>query len=126
MGTYVYTCRKATLEIAGIEIGHFDFAYKFHSQDGWIPDSWQSNKYVRSLETKAEKARSSHGGQYGLYIQGVKTLSKKSIVAALKYGRIPVYSVHRSTYQIIEEFNSPPFGYLQFALDNKTIKFVAK
>lgn len=124
MGTYVYTCRKATLDIAGITIGHFAFAYKV-GRDGWTPDGWGSNKYVLSLETKAKQARAARAGEYGLYIQGGKTLNKKSVVAMLKYGRLPVYSVHRSTYQVIEEFNQKPFGYLQFAADNKTVEFVA-
>jgi hypothetical protein len=123
MGTYVYTCRTATLAIAGITIGHFDFAYKYGSE-GWVPDSWTSNKYVRMIEAKAQKARASRAGEYALYIQGVKTLNKKSIVAVLKYGRLAVYSVHRSQYQVIEEFHNKPFGYLQFGADSKTIEFV--
>lgn len=123
MGTYVYTCRKATLEVAGITIGHFAFAYKYGS-DGWVPDSFTSNKYVRIIESKAQKARASRTSEYALYILGGDKLNKKSVAAMLKYGRLAVYSVQRSTYQIIEEFYNPPFGYLQFAADNKTIEFV--
>lgn len=124
MGIYVYTCRKATLQIAGITIGHFAFAYKYGS-DGWVPDSWTSNKYVRSIETRAQDARASRGSEYALYILGGKKLNKKEVTAMLKYGRLPVYSVSRSTYQVVEEFNNKPFGYLQFGKDNKTIEFVA-
>ena len=125
MGIYIYTCRSEKKVIDGVTIGRFTFAYKFSTYDGWEPNSRYSNRYVKSFEARAEKARDSFADAYSLFI-AAPSLSTKNLVKWLQNDkRIPVHSVPRDTFQFIEEFDDKPCGYLSLVNGKVTYTHVA-
>jgi hypothetical protein len=120
MGTYVYTCRKPHMVVDGIRIGMFSFAYRYSSWDGWVPESFNSNRWVKAIETRAKKARLVNvATQYFIHAD---SLAKNKLYEAAGRGfhRIPVFQAYPHEYQHVEMFaNDKPVGYLYFDVYQK-------
>ena len=119
MGIYQYTCRAGSVDIDGLKIGRFSFAYKHSRYDGWEPDARDSNKYVRMFESKARKARES--SDTDLYITISGNLTKKNIWwwSSRGFNKIPVYKLCKQCYQYTEELIQAPVGYIYFDAEQK-------
>lgn len=124
MGIYQYTMRKDAIEVAGMKIGRFEFAYKLGRdwQPGGNTDEWRNGKYIKNrvvcmMEGKAEKTRAKLRD-----VQHVVVC--KNFNDAENYD-LPVYNIGQSMYQFTEELDYKSLvGYLK-KIDKKFV-FVAK
>jgi len=109
MGMYQYTMRKDVLEIAGMKIGRFDFAYKLGRdwEPGGRTGEYRNGKYIKNrtvlrFEAQAAKARSE--------LSDVEYVVVSSAFnEAAKYG-LEVYPIGKTLTQFTEEPPAQPIG----------------
>ena len=104
MGVYQYTMRKDVLEVEGMKIGRFDFAYKLGRdwEPGGMTSEYRNGKYIKNrtvlmLEAQARKAREALPEVEYMVVC-------KKFTDASKYN-LPVYEIGRTMDQFTEELD---------------------